>query len=68
MHVDIHTPGIEAEATRLAELGATRLRNEPRSEHGANWILLQDPEGNEFCICDAGIRSVTSAGRRWLVQ
>jgi len=23
-------------------------------EHGTNWILMADPEGNEFCVCDGG--------------
>lgn len=54
MHFDIHTPDIEAEATRLAGIGATRLREEPLSEHGSAWVLMEDPEGNEFCVCDAG--------------
>ena len=23
-------------------------------EHGTTWVLMADPEGNEFCICDGG--------------
>ena len=53
MHFDLHTPDIESEAERLLGLGATRAREAPRSEHGSSWILMQDPEGNEFCVCDA---------------
>ena len=53
MHLDIHTPDIEAEATRLEGLGATRQEPEQMSEHGTNWVLMADPEGNEFCICDS---------------
>ncbi len=53
MHLDIHTPDIEAEASRLAGLGAQRVRADALAEHGSNWILMQDPEGNEFCVCDA---------------
>jgi predicted enzyme related to lactoylglutathione lyase len=55
MHFDLHTPDIEAEATRLVGLGATRLQDEILSEHGNAWVLMQDPEGNEFCVCDAGV-------------
>jgi predicted enzyme related to lactoylglutathione lyase len=55
MHFDIHVPDIEAEASRLLELGAIRVKPDALSEHGNNWVLLQDPEGNEFCVCDAGI-------------
>ena len=54
MHFDIHTPDIEAEASRLLSLGAVRVQPEALSEHGNNWVLLQDPEGNEFCVCDGG--------------
>lgn len=54
MHLDIEVPDIEAEAARLAGLGARRVSEGPRREHGSTWILMVDPEGNEFCVCDAG--------------
>ena len=54
MHLDIEVPDIEAEAKRLVALGATRVQDETLSEHGSTWILMKDPEGNEFCVCDAG--------------
>ena len=54
MHFDIEVPDIETEATRLVDLGATRVSESPCSEHGSTWILMADPEGNEFCVCDAG--------------
>jgi predicted enzyme related to lactoylglutathione lyase len=53
MHLDIHTPDIEAEAARLADLGAERVQANAVAEHGSSWILMRDPEGNEFCVCDA---------------
>jgi predicted enzyme related to lactoylglutathione lyase len=53
MHLDIHTADIETEAARLEQLGARRVETEPRSEHGHAWVLMSDPEGNEFCVCDA---------------
>lgn len=53
MHVDIQIDDIESEATRLAGLGAVRLEAEPFVEHGTSWILMGDPEGNEFCVCQA---------------
>ena len=55
MHLDIETPDIEREANRLVGLGAKRLNDNTCSEHGSTWILMADPEGNEFCICDNGI-------------
>ena len=54
MHLDIFAPDIEAEADRLVALGAVRRRDDPMSEHGATWLLMADPEGNEFCVCDEG--------------
>jgi predicted enzyme related to lactoylglutathione lyase len=53
MHLDIHAPDIEAEATRLQGLGARRLAKDALSEHGHSWVLMSDPEGNEFCVCDS---------------
>ena len=39
---------LEAEAKRLEALGATRARR--MSEWSSRWIVMQDPEGNEFCL------------------
>jgi predicted enzyme related to lactoylglutathione lyase len=54
MHLDIHTADIKGEAARLERLGARRVEAEQFSEHGSNWVLMADPEGNEFCVCDNG--------------
>ena len=54
MHLDIDATDIHAEAHRLSALGATRVTDSPTHEHGSTWILMVDPEGNEFCICDGG--------------
>jgi len=54
MHLDIEVPDIEIEAARLVGLGATRVSDSTLSEHGTTWVLMADPEGNEFCVCDAG--------------
>ena len=54
MHLDIEVPDIELEADRLSGLGAQRVSDDTRSEHGSTWILMADPEDNEFCICDNG--------------
>jgi hypothetical protein len=39
---------LEAEAKRLAALGATRVHR--MNEWSGRWIVMQDPEGNEFCL------------------
>jgi len=54
MHLDIDAVDIEAEARRLEALGARRIADEPLHEHDTTWILMADPEGNEFCVCDGG--------------
>ena len=54
MHLDIEVPDIAAEADRLSGLGAQRVIDDTCREHGSTWILMADPEGNEFCICDNG--------------
>jgi catechol 2,3-dioxygenase-like lactoylglutathione lyase family enzyme len=52
LHLDVVVgPSFEAEATRLEALGATR--RDRFDEGGHAWILMLDPEGNEFCVCDA---------------
>ncbi|MER7279169.1 VOC family protein [Dactylosporangium sp. NPDC000244] len=61
VHLDVRAaPGLqgeermaalEAEADRLAGLGAKRLaRHEPRPPLAFGHIVMADPEGNEFCL------------------
>ena len=51
MHLDIHMPDVNAEADRLVALGATR--GEALNEFDTDWIVMADPEGNEFCVCSS---------------
>jgi predicted enzyme related to lactoylglutathione lyase len=53
-HLDIEVADIQAEADRLVGLGATQVSESPCSEQGSTWLLMTDPEGNEFCVCDGG--------------
>ena len=48
MHVDLAAPDRVAEVARLLELGATLVAE--INEWGYEWTVLQDPEGNEFCV------------------
>ena len=54
MHFDIHAPDVAAEARRLVGLGAHPVGDGVHSEHGNRWVVMVDPEGNEFCVCDGG--------------
>jgi predicted enzyme related to lactoylglutathione lyase len=46
-------------AGRLEGLGARRVQAEEMHEHGTTWIVMADPEGNEFCVCDSGAGSAS---------
>lgn len=61
VHLDVRAaPGLEGEARmtaleveceRLLGLGARRIRRfEPQPPMEAGFIVMQDPEGNEFCL------------------
>ena len=53
MHLDFIVGGdaIESEAEKCVALGASRI--ELIEEYDLRWIVMRDPEGNEFCLCDA---------------
>ncbi len=60
VHLDVNVGGglqtplderrkrVNAEVERLVGLGATKLRSV--EEHGEAWVVMADPEGNEFCL------------------
>ncbi|OMI39292.1 VOC family protein [Streptomyces sparsogenes] len=50
LHLDVHSEAgqREAEVARLEKLGAAVIRRV--KEPGGEWILMADPEGNEFCV------------------
>jgi predicted enzyme related to lactoylglutathione lyase len=48
LHVDLSPDDQEAEAERLIALGATRA--DVGQPPDAPWVVLADPEGNEFCL------------------
>ena len=51
LHFDLYTDDQEDEVRRLIGLGATRHARTP--EPGEDFIVLEDPEGNLFCVVDA---------------
>ena len=48
LHLDLYTDNQQDETRRLCELGATVHPRTP--EPGEDFILLEDPEGNVFCV------------------
>lgn len=60
VHLDLNVSGgpgvpieerrtrVDAEVERVRALGASVVR--PVEEWGEYWVVMQDPEGNEFCV------------------
>jgi hypothetical protein len=60
VHLDVNVGGghtvslegrrarVDAAVERVIALGASKLR--PYEERGEYWVVMQDPEGNEFCL------------------
>ena len=51
LHLDLVPDDRDAEVERLEGLGATRVDIGQTGEE--TWVVLADPEGNEFCILRA---------------
>ena len=49
IHFDLEPDDQAEEVERLLGLGATRVEI---GQHDVSWIVLADPEGNEFCVLD----------------
>jgi hypothetical protein len=47
LHLDLRGDDRDAEVERLLALGATRV---DIGQGEVSWVVLGDPEGNEFCI------------------
>jgi hypothetical protein len=62
VHLDVNAGGprgtpedekranVDAEVERLVSEGATVIRRGEIGQFGEYWVVLQDPEGNEFCV------------------
>jgi hypothetical protein len=47
LHIDLNPSDQQAEVRRLLALGATRI---DIGQGDAEWVVMADPEGNEFCV------------------
>jgi catechol-2,3-dioxygenase len=52
LHLDLTPEDQDAEVERLIDMGARHV--DVGQGGSAPWVVLADPEGNEFCVCDAG--------------
>ena len=50
-HTDLRPTDQTAEVARLEALGATRV--DVGQGDGVSWVVMADPEGNEFCVLRA---------------
>lgn len=55
IHLDLYAVDQAAEVDRLLSLGAGRVDWDGYPEN-ADWIVLEDTEGNRFCVVDTGER------------
>jgi predicted enzyme related to lactoylglutathione lyase len=53
LHLDLYADDQAAEVRRLIALGATEVHWDKRPAD-ADYVILADPEGNRFCVVDAG--------------
>jgi predicted enzyme related to lactoylglutathione lyase len=49
MHLDLYSDDAPTEVDRLVGLGAVRVRAVGGPDD--TYVVLLDPEGNEFCVC-----------------
>jgi catechol-2,3-dioxygenase len=48
LHIDLRPTDQEAEVERLVNMGARHV--DVGQGEADNWVVLADPEGNEFCV------------------
>jgi hypothetical protein len=51
IHLDLYTSEQARHVDRLVNLGATRAEDWPYPQN-ADFVVMRDPDGNEFCIID----------------
>ncbi len=52
LHLELNTDDQHAEVERLLDMGARRAGVGQPAD--APWVVLADPEGNEFCVLPSG--------------
>ena len=50
LHLDLRPDNQAAEVARLEKLGAKRIDIGQHENEGCTWVVMADPEGNEFCV------------------
>lgn len=60
VHLDLYTAEQARHVERLAKLGAVRVDEWPYPDD-ADFIVMRDPDGNEFCVIDHPDGSLTES-------
>ena len=50
VHLDLSVRDLSEACARVEALGGRRMLEQAVIENGYAWIVMQDPEGNEFCV------------------
>lgn len=53
LHLDLRPDDQAAEVTRLESLGAKKIDIGQSTDPDTTWVVMADPEGNEFCVLSA---------------
>jgi predicted enzyme related to lactoylglutathione lyase len=53
LHLDLRPLNQDAEVSRLESLGAKRIEIGQSDDSDTSWVVMADPEGNEFCVLRA---------------
>ena len=50
LHLDLRPDNQAEEVARLEKLGAKRIDIGQNQNESCTWVVMADPEGNEFCV------------------
>ena len=50
LHLDLRPDDRDAEVARIKKLGAVEVEIGQSQDPNVTWVVLADPEGNEFCV------------------
>ena len=53
LHLDLRPDDQSAEVARLETLGAKKIEIGQSVDPDTTWVVMADPEGNEFCVLSA---------------
>ena len=52
IHLDLYADDQRSEVQRLLGLGARRVEDWPYPDEPHDFVVLEDPDGNRFCVID----------------